>query len=334
MKKTRIATFEYLRVCAILLVVICHWMQGLGNLLGFVCGSVGNCLFFLMSGWLLGEHWRKNGCESYSGKFLWHRISRLYPAFCLFVLIYLASLLVRDIKLPGELGRIALNFLMLSWFAKLPGAGHLWFVTGIMILYITLVIVSWLGAQLRGHGLVVVVGAIIVCIFAQVMMSMLGIRQGYFVTLVAVSVLMFLYGDIIGGFVLEAYRRKGKILLIVLPLVCVGCVCAVMLYDGESMSKSLTSAYWLSMLAAFSLLLITLIVVDKDKICGTVITFLSSISFEIYLVHFPLCMQSPLFLREWIGNTIVYSAVFATCTLLGAYLLNRLSCRIRNMFWK
>lgn len=336
MKKIRIATFEYLRVCAILLVVVCHWMQGLGNLLGFVCGSVGNCLFFLMSGWLLGEHWRKNGCESYSGKFLLHRISRIYPAFFLFVSIYVVILIAHNVKLSGYIWGVgvALNFLMLSWFAKLPGAGHLWFVTGIMILYFTLVLVSRFGVQFRRHGLRVVVGTIFACVLAQMMMQMLGIRQGYLVTLVAVSVVMFLYGDIIGGFVLDAYRKKGKIVLSVLSLVCVGSVCVVMSYDVESMSNSLTSAYWISMLAALSLLLIALMVVGKDKMSGIVTTFLSGISFEIYLVHFPLCMQSPLFLRKWIDNTIVYSAFFAACAVLGAYMLNRLSCRVRKLFWK
>ena len=54
--KKHVASFDYLRVFACLLVLLCHWTQSVGHAewAGCLSGGTGNTLFFALSGLLLG----------------------------------------------------------------------------------------------------------------------------------------------------------------------------------------------------------------------------------------------------------------------------------------
>ena len=76
----RFACFDNIRCVALALVIACHFLQCKGGDggLGVLCGGVGNCLFFLLSGWLLGIGWRHNGEGKLGAKWLLRRAMRLY----------------------------------------------------------------------------------------------------------------------------------------------------------------------------------------------------------------------------------------------------------------
>ena len=53
--------FDVLRVVALVMILLCHFSRGLQPLMIDVpLGIVGNCIFFALSGWLLGFKWRES----------------------------------------------------------------------------------------------------------------------------------------------------------------------------------------------------------------------------------------------------------------------------------
>lgn len=65
---------------------------------------------------------------------------RLYKlAASLWPMLTIALILFLICNIPFSIEAALMNFCFLGWFAKLPGLGHLWFVTMIIICYILFV---------------------------------------------------------------------------------------------------------------------------------------------------------------------------------------------------
>ena len=319
MKHNRVAIYDWIRALAIVCVVICHWLQGLDTAHGFIGGLLGNSLFFIMSGLLLGKQWRNVGSVPYGSRFIFRRVCRIYPAFILFTIVYSITLLCTGYM---DWAKISMNFLMLSWFAKLPGAGHLWFVTGIMMLYVLLLIASRLGRVVVGHPILSCVSILVLSVAAQIAMDIAGIRQSWFIPLLTVTALAFFHGDDIIEWI-TLNRRKlalspGLMLFVVMLMAIIFCL------DKWFMLEHLTLAYWIGVMCAIGIVCSAFALISSDRGCPRVVSFLSGISYELYLFHYPFCMNSPLFLRRWISGNILYSIVFLVVSIGGACMLNRL----------
>ena len=76
----RYLVFDRLRVVALMMILACHFTRSVnaGNANGvridLMLGAVGNFIFFVLSGWLLGLSWQNKGCCRLGRKWLWHRI--------------------------------------------------------------------------------------------------------------------------------------------------------------------------------------------------------------------------------------------------------------------
>lgn len=130
----KIITFDYLRSIATILVFFCHFTAGCNiySLARFLAAD-GNTIFFLISALLLGynPHTASHSFYSYIKK----RISRInysyYPYLvCVFLFVYLHEHTLNP-------KWIISHFLYLTWFIRIPGFGHLWFLTLIICCYIT-----------------------------------------------------------------------------------------------------------------------------------------------------------------------------------------------------
>ena len=54
--------FDRLRVVALMMILACHFVRSIGFYsLDLVLGAVGNFIFFVLSGWLLGLAWQGSG---------------------------------------------------------------------------------------------------------------------------------------------------------------------------------------------------------------------------------------------------------------------------------
>ena len=325
MRKSRITSLEWVRGIAILLVLFCHYGQSVGWEKSGIAGGVANCIFFLLSGIVLGYTWRNTGGGKLGVDFLFRRFAKLYVPFILFLVPYSIILAIND-----NIGivDIILNFLMLSWFRKLAGAGHLWFVTGISILYLLIFAVSHLRkintlSPTKGGGIL-----IIICILMQYGLVKFGIKQAYFVMLLVSGVITFLYGDIVMNTIVELrnYKVLGVVISILITVV-------LILIKLEVKRVGYTLYYWICMLVATFVVIICGIAIRANGV-PRLVGWISAMSYELYLVHYPFCMKSPLFVGQIMENRSAYAVCFLGVTTICAFLLksssNYISCVIKK----
>ena len=245
MNKYRNSGLDLVRVLALWCIMTCHFCSVYGNPLSEAIHDIfavlGNSMFFILSGLLLGRKWRADGCPSYGFGFVIRRIKRLYPPFVVFVALYVVMLLCKGIEVPAW--RILMNIGMLSWFSKLPGAGHLWFVTGMMILYFV-----FMGASRFGYGIRVRIEAWWIWLFvavgiALVLLHFSGFRQTYFIVFVLGSLIAFLYGD-------DLSQRVGMIWG--LGGIVFGVAVLVLLRDVETLNSIIAVLIALAAVALFA----------------------------------------------------------------------------------
>lgn len=321
--KSRLASLDLLRAFAICLVLLCHWGQSLGWMQFGVAGGVANCLFFLLSGFALGYSWRQSGYGHLGLRFIRNRFLKLYIPFALFLFPYMLVLIV-----DGDIscGEVILNALMLSWLSKLVGAGHLWFVTGIFIFYSVLLVFSFAISFKAFRPGVLIVALLIACGMLQAAISSLHVHQAYYVMLLVSAITAFYLGARFDSIMakLRKYKFSGALLFVL--------VIAVILSFSPRMDvMGNVLYYWLCMAIAVSLLGITFIF---DVCNGPIVSSLSAISYELYLVHYPFCSNSPLYLRRVFHNDVLYTIAYIGISVSFAFLLKTAANRIMMFMGK
>lgn len=131
----RILQFDYIRVVSLLGILLCHSLFESVHYgwLGRYLALTFNFIFLVLSAFLFGLTWTKNGRPAYDRRFLKKRFTKLsrtyYPYLvALFIFLYISQ----DYFSPRN---IISHFAYLPWFDKVEGFGHLWFMTMIMICY-------------------------------------------------------------------------------------------------------------------------------------------------------------------------------------------------------
>lgn len=144
----KIISLDYIRAISILGIVLCHCCYGITGLsfLGKFLASTFNVVFITLSAFLLGLSYEKNGNKRYDRNFIIHRISKLSYSYYPFIILMFAFLLYTSHNM--SIRNAVSHFLFLAWFDKLPGFGHLWYVTLIIMCYFAIYIVSKLPSVL------------------------------------------------------------------------------------------------------------------------------------------------------------------------------------------
>lgn len=134
----RIYAFDIIRAIAIIGIVACHICYATGLMVtGQYLGGTFNAIFFVISALLLGRS--ANKCK-FTGRvynsliFMIKCFIRLESSLLPFLL--LCGIIFHSAHIPFRTIAFFENIFMLGWFAKLPGLGHLWFVTMIMVCYV------------------------------------------------------------------------------------------------------------------------------------------------------------------------------------------------------
>ena len=280
MRQDRVVALDYIRAIAIILVLLCHWLQGHGITInvGSTLGAVANCMFFVLSGLSLGLSWRKNGCPSCGRGFFVRRLKRIYPAFFMFV-IGLSSYLMMTDRI--EIYKVVMNLLALSWFAKLPMGGHLWFVTGLLMLY------GLIGFASRGRMIsrVCAVTVIVGCVGFQIALYVMGVTQGYLLMMLMLGCAGFLLADKF----ISAFKSINGFVCMTLAISAIFmAVLSACLYGVVS----LWIFYWPAGLAAIFLTL-SIGAMSLNLRLIPPVRLLADNSYELYLVHYPFSGSLP-----------------------------------------
>lgn len=290
----RSSGLDFARVIALVSIMVCHYYGVHGGrfaeIIHDVLGLFGNAMFFVLSGWCLGLRHEKAGCPKYGVEFIKRRISRLYWPFALYIIIHVALLCFTG-KSP-ELVKVAMNLAMLSWFAKLNGAGYLWFVTLMAVAYFFTVLLSWFGN--KRTLLAVVVGA---AGFSLIVWAM-DMRQGYVAAFLTAFAYSFLYCR---RFRCQINGAVALIFFALLPL----------------MREHYNIIPWLAIVPAFY-------IVGRCStfVCpNIIIKWLSGISYEIYLVHGLFVFGTIIPLKKWLGDGWIFIINYIVCSLVAAYVL-------------
>lgn len=146
---SRIVEFDYIRVISLVGILLCHSLFECNGFdwLGRYFALTFNFLFLILSAFLIGIAWDIKGRKAYKKDFLWKRIGKLsrtyYPYLALlFIFLYLSQGYF-------SIKNIVSHLLYLSWFDKIDGFGHLWFMTMIVICYFGVYLITKL--QNRVH---------------------------------------------------------------------------------------------------------------------------------------------------------------------------------------
>lgn len=137
-KRERIISFDIIRVIAIIGILICHSCNKFPEYdwFAFFCACTFNFLFLILSALLMGFSWWKSRRLPYKKGFLFKRFVRLSSSYYPFLLILFLLLYFKDGTIDYH--HIISHFLYLPWFDKILGFHHLWYMTLIVICYVSI----------------------------------------------------------------------------------------------------------------------------------------------------------------------------------------------------
>lgn len=317
--------FDIIRAVGVLMILACHFLSHYGSR-GAEAGhdilaQVGNCIFYVMSGWLLGQSWNARGMPIEGGAFFARRVKKLGLTFLIFIVPYMIALKAVGFDLSPR--AIVANCLMLSWFAKLPAAGHLWFVTAILIFYAVAVGLTRMGGFAQRHGITMCFSILVAALMGQGVLWACGIRQGYLLTFVFGASCLFLFGDRFLAF-LKVHSQGYLVTSIAL------CVIGGGLLGWWLPREWVILRTWVALATSVALMGGMLVVTKGVRKCAVVSAF-AGIGFEIYLVHC-VFLEDVLFpWQRWFPSTTVFAFNYFVASVITAWLLSVVSKWIKGM---
>lgn len=147
--KERDYSYDSLRAFSAIMIVLCHICQGFGLSveLGYYLSGTYVNVFLLLSAYLFGLS-NRDKIRKHYGSFLKKRIARLIPSYYLFLIFVIAFIGIFIGMHYLNLKQIMGHFLFLNWLwpasriydYPLPQIGHLWFMSAILVGYISVVV--------------------------------------------------------------------------------------------------------------------------------------------------------------------------------------------------
>lgn len=216
-----------------------------------------------------------------------------------------------------SLASFAANMLMLGWFAKLPGLGHLWFVTMIMACYVTFAIIGNNPKLFKKPAIWA-----LLCLPLDILVAQMGL-PGYFFLILLYCDLAFLYAQEI-----VKWLNAVPIWIIIVAASLVNATSYLLIYN-KMIDNGIITNYVTTIggLVIFALLYRIFKAYRPGKLlCG-----ISSISYELYLIHHPFCLGEISFFNLFPQlNDYAIVVLIITISTISAFILKRLSGTIYN----
>lgn len=318
---SRSLEFDGIRAVAILFILLCHICFGMGwSAMGRFCGSTFNTVFFLLSAIILGLNINKynfGGGKKCIFSFLYKRVARLLCS--LWPILIVFAVLFYLIGIDFSLTSFVANMLMLGWFAKLPGLGHLWFVTMIMALYVTFTIIGRNPKAFKKSAIWVCV-----CLPLHALVAQMGL-PGYFFLILLYCSLAFLYAQEI-----VKWLSAVPIWIFIIAATAINVASYLLIYN-KIIGNGLFANYVTTMggFAIFALLYRIFKIYTPGKLlCG-----ISALSYELYLIHHPFCLGELSYFKLFPAlDNYTVALLIITTSIVCAYILKRLSNKIYTAF--
>lgn len=290
--KERNYSYDYLRAFSAIMIVFCHIFQGFGicDEIGYYLGGTYVDVFLLLSAYLLGLS-SKDMINQTPSLFFKKRVGRLIPTYYTFLtltFIIIILILGWDALTPKQ---IVGHYLFLNWFIEstriyhypLPQLGHLWFMSCIMFGYLFIMLWAKLANKITfiKSDKCWIIFFVCTSIVASVLICKIRFLVYPFTVILAFTILFF-KGNIIMDWL---HSLKSSLLVFLLVI---GNIIGIGYYLAGGY-KYPVWIFWINLLNACLWIACTPIIFKKNVV-RRVILFLSSISFEIYLLHHPLCL--------------------------------------------
>lgn len=317
--------FDFARAIAIIGIVLCHFFLfgGAGNNfipLGRYIALVFNVIFFILSALLYGIKWRKKEFNGFkTDSFLFSRLIKLASALYPYLIVIFFLFYIFDIDF--SLKDILMNFAFLGWFDKLPGNGHLWFLTMIFMCYVLFCILSKFKPEKFNNTIF----WLIIALFSVILQNVVDMKQlpGYLFIILSSCGYIFINADKviqlidrINGYFFIPFFALFNLFMI------------YWIFDGNFETHR-TISYQFSILGGLSWVIFLLKYMPDKKFWF--ISSIASISFEIYIVHHCLCC-GPFSLFGHFNSWYLRILSLFTISLPFAYLLNLIGTKLSNKF--
>lgn len=270
------------RAVAMLVIVTCHFLSFKGiegvAYIGHYLGYVGNFIFFAVSALLFGMQYEKMGVQPFEPNlFMKKRLVRLFASLWPYLIVVLTIYYFCGVHLNPI--KVAMNFVGMGWFGKLPDIGHLWFVTMIIFCYCMYVVYSkWLTTKQIGGGIWAIV--LVVSVLLQTILDYRHLPGTLFIIL---FYSLWIFKN--SSYLLECIESCKWYILIPFAIVVNGTAVYACFYSD---SLGTTLVHWTGYLAGATLFFV-LMKFGRNVKCGKSVMFLSLTGYEIYLVHHGLC---------------------------------------------
>ena len=272
-----------IRVIAMTGVILDHFLQSTGkptlSNTGLWMGGVCLMVFFALSSYLFGMKWSKGTFEPFGvSSFLKKRCMRIFiPLWISLPIVVLIEWLVRasfDIK------TIVFNVIGLGWAKPFGVAGHLWYITLMMFLYLMFIVFS--RVRLNRWRLIYWLAGYVVMVLIYTM----GGR--YFSTFSSVApVITLFFASLLfykSNELMSLVRRWRKMSMFI-TMVALAFSWWMYLAGWHDSHKAISTISSFS--AGFALFVCLLAFLKCDSNHASV-DQLASISYEVYLIHLPL----------------------------------------------
>lgn len=271
----KIASFDYIRAISIICIILSHCCFGIEGwgFMGLFLGNTFNVIFLVLSAFLIGLSWQKHSYPKYGISFITKRLRKLARTYYPFIILMFAFLAYTGYN--TTIKDWLMHFLFLPWFDKIPGFGHLWFITMITICYIGILAISRLPQAIVNKCKMGGVILLLIAIVSQIVIGKLGLPN-----YILVYLLLYIYVFINAEKILNLIDRIPLKSSVVLGT---GITIAILLLFYFKILNVYTEK-WCGIIVAIALFTLFVKFLKNTK-RNAMVEFISTISFELYLVH-------------------------------------------------
>lgn len=313
---SRIREYDYIRVISLFGILICHSCLDLSQStiwIGRFLGTTFNFLFLVLSAFIFGQLWNNNNRSPYNLKFVSKRIVKLSRSYYPYLVFLFFFLYITQSNITYH--QIITHIFYLSWFDKIKGFGHLWFMTMIVLCYCGCYIVTKRAIASILYNRVISLVLVIGGIGADYYLSKFNLPGYLFSYLVGYLLIFFNANELISRI------KKINIWYNIIQFAIINSFGILMFYQ-DIFTTNPFFAYLLGMGCALSEFCFLLNICSKFP-TSKIIILLSSISFEIYLVHeFFLGNYS---IYRYVNNPIIAFFALVFLSIIAAIILHTLS---------
>lgn len=312
---------DAIRAIGAILILLCHYTEQSSNVWMQMTAqffNIGVPIFIILSGFLFGLQ------RDIKNIFLWYkkRVKRIYIPFELFVLI----LAIVTISRKGNIFTIDWLLLVLGLQGSevgVFGAEQTWFISPLLLCYLLTPFISAVVHKIVLKKMYTF-AYFFICFMFPIFFSL--VPQSYFYVLFA-PICWYSLAYYIGYcFDARILTKRNMFFAFIIMFISFALrILSRLLFDGTIWYDRIAVTYTQA-IAAFCIFFIIAYIFNKKQ-SGSAISFISKISFEIYLYHYMFCV-GPVKLFGITGIWALDCVLVTMVTIIIAYFMNRCSSLI------